>query len=931
MTERAFAVLRDRDHAVAPEDEAPARPLPTVGKRSMVELVVAYAARPAEPAPPGPVIQRAVVAAPVGRTGLGLGALLAGLPTVGAALPGPTADRLGRLFGHELSHVRVHTDAAAARAAHQLGARAFTIGDDIYFGAGTYAPGTAAGDRLLAHELTHVVQFDRGQLTGAGGAQLSHPDDATEREAAAMEHRADALPAEPDRAPTGEPDRVPAAEPGLEPALAAPRVAAPVALPRNAYRAAHGHVLRAIGFEIQTHFVVRTPQDAWLGYGQQVFVDQRADGGAYFELVVDHAPVPHRLPEDPELAARDAAVLELVLPHVETKPEQQLLAARAELMRQALARCTADGTAESRIEQVVAEFERLLGTARFRADATGRAAGIELPGAIVGQDGEPTSTTLALPQVTVGVPLADVPHLLCEAANRAALTAPQHRGIASFILDAAQRLGATGLPADTIGLALLVETYLYCGQQAEGPLAYPKEIAPWMARTNFHSMHEALGEEGKRGWAFYAANIAKPAEEDPVAPVIPSGFPQGGATQRGPAIHDWLDSIAHPELFPLEAADLTHLTTRFHALLSQGLQIVRDAGTPDLAAALVAAGASPEAIALEVAIRTPAQPRAMPAVATVRALFAALAHDELGGQICDRIAALRTDLESRDLMSRGSVNRAATSMGSMKVRGQGPEAGMAILENRMMPPWQTPAANPDAQVTQRPDAIQGGGWYALVVGAFGFLEATLAQAARARAPARDEDEDEAEDDRGRDRSPVRRPAKRALSPERDPSSPEPGPEPSPSGPLPSSAVLKKRAVDDGEVIRDHRDLPTRVRYPSRTYQVTRVAADGNCFYECCAQLLRDGRDAGALRQLVAQSALLSVAEQQAAATPGAYAGDPEIAAAAAVLGLTIVTHEGPHAGRTVLPRAPVGAGARALHLLHLYNPAEAQGHFDLLQ
>ncbi|MBV9957041.1 MAG: DUF4157 domain-containing protein [Acidobacteria bacterium] len=65
-------------------------------------------------------------------------------------------------FGADLGGVRVHTDASAAEAAAALNARAFTVGRDIVFGAGEYAPETDAGQRLLAHELTHVGQ--QGQL-----------------------------------------------------------------------------------------------------------------------------------------------------------------------------------------------------------------------------------------------------------------------------------------------------------------------------------------------------------------------------------------------------------------------------------------------------------------------------------------------------------------------------------------------------------------------------------------------------------------------------------------------------------------------------------------------------------------------------------------------------------------------------------------------
>ncbi len=66
-------------------------------------------------------------------------------------------------FGQDFGHVRLHTDAAAAESAGALGARAYTFGRDIVFGAGEYAPDAAAGRRLVAHELTHVLQQDGGE------------------------------------------------------------------------------------------------------------------------------------------------------------------------------------------------------------------------------------------------------------------------------------------------------------------------------------------------------------------------------------------------------------------------------------------------------------------------------------------------------------------------------------------------------------------------------------------------------------------------------------------------------------------------------------------------------------------------------------------------------------------------------------------------
>lgn len=75
-------------------------------------------------------------------------------------------------FGHDFGNVRVHADGKAADSARAVGAFAYTAHSDIVFGAGQYAPGTAAGQRLLAHELAHVVQQQGGENTG-GFADLS--------------------------------------------------------------------------------------------------------------------------------------------------------------------------------------------------------------------------------------------------------------------------------------------------------------------------------------------------------------------------------------------------------------------------------------------------------------------------------------------------------------------------------------------------------------------------------------------------------------------------------------------------------------------------------------------------------------------------------------------------------------------------------------
>jgi nucleoid-associated protein YgaU len=65
-------------------------------------------------------------------------------------------------FGHDFSRVRVHTNGDAERSAREVNANAYTVGKNIVFRAGQYSPGSNEGRRLIAHELTHVVQQDYG-------------------------------------------------------------------------------------------------------------------------------------------------------------------------------------------------------------------------------------------------------------------------------------------------------------------------------------------------------------------------------------------------------------------------------------------------------------------------------------------------------------------------------------------------------------------------------------------------------------------------------------------------------------------------------------------------------------------------------------------------------------------------------------------------
>jgi hypothetical protein len=82
----------------------------------------------------------------------------------GKPLPDPVRVFFESRFGHDFSRVRVHADAPAAQSARALGARAYTLGQDVVLGGGQYAPETKEGRRLLAHELTHVVQQSSGGI-----------------------------------------------------------------------------------------------------------------------------------------------------------------------------------------------------------------------------------------------------------------------------------------------------------------------------------------------------------------------------------------------------------------------------------------------------------------------------------------------------------------------------------------------------------------------------------------------------------------------------------------------------------------------------------------------------------------------------------------------------------------------------------------------
>ncbi len=116
----------------------------------------------------------------------------------GQALDNAVQAQMGEAMGHDFSGVRVHTDGEAHALNEQLSAKAFTTGPDIFFRGGAYSPQSSAGQELLAHELTHVVQQASGVVDGGGaGMRVNAPGGRFEQEADAVAKAVTAAPAAP--------------------------------------------------------------------------------------------------------------------------------------------------------------------------------------------------------------------------------------------------------------------------------------------------------------------------------------------------------------------------------------------------------------------------------------------------------------------------------------------------------------------------------------------------------------------------------------------------------------------------------------------------------------------------------------------------------------------------------------------------------------
>lgn len=138
-----------------------------------------------------PIVYRRANGAPIGRNARA--ALEQAASNAGQPLAPELRRKLERALAVDLSAVRVHTGRASEAAAAAVGANAYTVGQDIHFAAGQFQPGTAAGYRLIAHEVAHTLQ--QGSASATSELVVSSPGDSAEREA---DHIADEVGARAD-------------------------------------------------------------------------------------------------------------------------------------------------------------------------------------------------------------------------------------------------------------------------------------------------------------------------------------------------------------------------------------------------------------------------------------------------------------------------------------------------------------------------------------------------------------------------------------------------------------------------------------------------------------------------------------------------------------------------------------------------------------
>jgi hypothetical protein len=168
------AIGRDQDPAVqracnkCAEEEKKAAPAPEIKEEEKEKSSAGRKALERKVDEEGETLQAKSRSGEVPRVTPELDAQIQSVHGGGAPLARDARDFFEPRLGVDLGHVRVQTGSQAARVARQLDARAFTVGNNITFGAGQYQPSSSEGRRLIAHELTHVIQ------QGGAGTGTTH-------------------------------------------------------------------------------------------------------------------------------------------------------------------------------------------------------------------------------------------------------------------------------------------------------------------------------------------------------------------------------------------------------------------------------------------------------------------------------------------------------------------------------------------------------------------------------------------------------------------------------------------------------------------------------------------------------------------------------------------------------------------------------------
>jgi hypothetical protein len=168
----ATAVMRMPASQITGEEELPRQPTDKkeeeVRQQSVEEDEEALSMKPMEEDKEEVTVQSKEIPGETPGVSVGLASRIQVLRGGGQQLPKSVRAFFEARLGYDFSIVRVHTDDKAAAVARSIGARAFTVGRDIVFGANEYAPQHAAGRELLAHELMHVAQQGAAKCLNPG-------------------------------------------------------------------------------------------------------------------------------------------------------------------------------------------------------------------------------------------------------------------------------------------------------------------------------------------------------------------------------------------------------------------------------------------------------------------------------------------------------------------------------------------------------------------------------------------------------------------------------------------------------------------------------------------------------------------------------------------------------------------------------------------